>query len=97
MSCDIARRLLEEFLDDFHVKVDMGPEVNSPVALEKLEVFLRAPCILPQMRQKRGFRRISSVFSATVNADPEVDSLMDFPESVWVRYGGRGRRVFSRR
>ena len=53
--CDRLRRLLEEFLEDFHANVDTDLEVDSPVALGKLELFLRAPCILPRMRQKSGF------------------------------------------
>ena len=45
----------KKFLEDFYVKVDTDFEVDLPVALGKLDVFLRAPCILPQMRQCRGF------------------------------------------
>ena len=37
------------------MKVDTEPEVNSAVALEKLKLFLRTPCILPRVRQRRGF------------------------------------------
>ena len=32
MSCDSLRILLEEFLEDFQVKGDTDPEVDSPVA-----------------------------------------------------------------
>ena len=42
VSCDSPRRLLEYFLEDFYVNVDTDPEVDSPVALGKLEFFLRA-------------------------------------------------------
>ena len=44
------------------MKVDTDPEVDSPVALGKLDFFLRAPSILPRMRQKRGFWTIFTHF-----------------------------------
>ena len=72
VSCDRLQRLSEEFLEDFHVKVDTDPEVDSPVALGKLELFLRAPCILPPMRQMEACGRISRIFSLTVNSNPAV-------------------------
>ena len=45
MSCDSLRRLLDEFLEDFYVKVDTDPEVDLPVALEKLD-FSTSPLYL---------------------------------------------------
>ena len=90
---------LEEFLEDFYVKVDTDPEVDSPVALGKLELFLRALCLLLRMRQMEAFGRISRSFSVTANSIPEVDSPMEPHGSVRDKvfiYGGGGRRVFSR-
>ena len=78
------------------MKVDADPEVDSPVALGKLELFLRAFCILLPMRQMEACRRISHIFSVTVNSNPEVDSRKESHASVRVRhrcsYGGGGRR-----
>ena len=57
------------------MKEDTHPEVDSPVALGKLELLPRAPCILLRMRQYRGFfGRVSRIFSVTVNSNPEVDA-----------------------
>ena len=44
--CDSFWRLLEEFLEDFNVKVDTDPEGDPPVAHRKLELFLPAPLYL---------------------------------------------------
>ena len=85
MSRDSLRRLLEEFLEDFYVKVDTDPKVDSPVALGKLELFLRAPCILPRMRQMEACERISRTFSVMVNSNPEVVSPLESHGSVRVR------------
>ena len=53
-SCDSLRRLLEEHLSVFYVKAHTNPEVDLPFAIENLELILRAPCILPRMRQFGG-------------------------------------------
>ena len=49
-----STELSEEFIVLFFVKVYSDPEVDSPFALENLDIFQRAPCIwhsLPRMRQ----------------------------------------------
>ena len=79
---------MEEFLEDFHVKVDTDPEVDLSAALGKVELLLRAPCILPRLRRIEAFGRISRIFSVTVNSNPEVVSPMECHESVRVREGG---------
>ena len=70
MSCDRKRRLLEQFLEDFYVKEDTDPEVDSPVALGKFEFF---------------YDPISRIFSVTVNSNQEVDSPMESHGSVRAR------------
>ena len=67
------------------MKVDTDPEVDSPVALGKMEQFLRAPCILPRMRWMEACGRISRIFSVAVNSNLEVDSPMECHESVQLR------------
>ena len=79
MSCDGLRRLLEEF-EDFYDKVDPDPEVDSPVALGKLDFFYEPLVSCPGCVSIEASGRISLIFFVKANSNRQVDSPMESPK-----------------